>query len=113
MLLVSAIMGAVNVVLSIFWQAVRGFVLQALNKLKQILGGILAEAVNLFVKKGTDGLKELAYNYVRDGNRYLEKIVSKHINESDLPQDIRSRVNNHYNSEVDITEDFQHELQLS
>ncbi len=113
MLLLEAISAVVGRVLSAFWAAARSFVLDAAEKIKQILMGAAAEAVNLFVRKSTDGIKELAYNYIRDGGRYLEKIVTKRINESDLPSDIRSRIENSYGSEVDITNDFARELNLS
>ncbi len=113
MLMLSAIAAAVGLALSAFWKAVKSFVLAAAEKIKQILMGAAAEAVSLFVRKSVDGIKELAYNYIKDGGRYLEKIVTKKINESDLPSDIRSRVENRYGSEVDITNDFARELKLS
>ena len=113
MLLISAITAAVSLALTAFWTAVRAFVIAAAEKIKQVLMGAAAEAVTLFVRRGTDGLKQLACNYINQGGHYLEKIVTKRVEESDLPSDIKSRVNNSYGREVDITNDFQRELQLS
>ncbi len=113
MLLISAITAAVSMALTAFWAALRSFVLAAVAKLKTILAGAAAEAVNLFVRKSVEGVKELAYNYINQGGHYLEKIVTKKIEESDLPNDIKSRVTNSYGNEVDITSDFERELQLS
>lgn len=113
MILISAIAAAISVALTVFWQAVRSFVLAAAEKIKQVLMGAAAEAVSLFVRRSVDGLKELSYNYINQGGRYLEKIVTKKINESDLPSDIKSRIDISNGNEVDITNDFERELQLS
>ncbi len=113
MIMLAAISAAVSLALSAFWAAVRSFVLAAAAKIKQILMGAAAEAVNLFIRKSVEGTKQLAYNYIKEGGRYLEKIVTKSISESELPNDIRSRVDNSYGSEVDITADFARELHLS
>lgn len=113
MLLFSAISSAISVALSFFWAAVRSFVMSAVEKIKQVLMGAAVDALSLFVRKTSEGIKELSYNYIKDGGRYLEKIVSKSINEADLPDDIQSRVSKNYGKEVDITNDFARELQLS
>ena len=115
MIFISAIAAAVSLTLTVFWQAVRAFILAAAQKIKQVLMGAAAEAVSLFVRRSVDGLRDVAYNYINQGGHYLEKVVTKRINESDLPNDIKSRVNNvrENDGEIDITNDFARELQLS
>lgn len=112
MLLLAAIGAAISVALTVFWATIKAFVLAAAEKIKQVLMGAAAEAVSLFVRKGVDGLKSLAYNYINQGGRYIEKIVTKKIEESEMPNDIRQRAESHYGNEVDITSDFASALQL-
>ena len=113
MINVSAILGAAKVVLSAFWAAVKNFVLDAVKKVAQVLGGAAVDAVNLFVRESSDGLYEVAYNYVKQAERYLEKVVTKRINKEDLPGNIKVRLNSSSSNEVDITNDFAKELHLS
>lgn len=113
MILIAAISAAVSIALTAFWAMVRSFVMAAAEKIRQVLAGAAAEAVSLFVRRSVDGLKNVAYNYINQGGHYLEKVVTKKIQESDLPSDIKSRLYNSRENEVDITDDFAHELQLS
>lgn len=113
MINVSAIMGAAKIVLSAFWAALRDFVLDAVRKVSKVLAGAAVDAVNLFVQESSDGLHEIAYNYIKDGERYLEKVAKKRINEGELPKNIKSRLKNSFGEEIDITNDFARELNLS
>lgn len=113
MINVTAILGAAKIVLSAFWAAVKNFVLDAVRKISQVLSGAIVDAVNLFIRESSDGLQEVAYNYVKQAERYLEKVVTKRINKEDLPGNIKSRLNNSSSNEIDITNDFAKELHLS
>ena len=114
MIIFAAIAAAVSVVLTVFWQAIKSFVLAAGAKIKQVLMGAAVDAVNVFIRKSVDGLKNVACNYINQGGRYLEKIVTKKLDsDAQLPSDIQARVNKvSYDQEVDITDDFAQELQL-
>ena len=112
-ILISLIAGAVMIGVAAFWRALQGFVMQAVAKLKTILVGALAESASVFVRKSVDGVKQLAATYLKQGNRYLEKIVSQSVDESTLPDDIRQKAQNNYDEEVDITNRFAQELKLA
>lgn len=115
MLLLAAISAAVSIVLTVFWQAIKVFILAAADKIKQVLMGATAEAVNVFIRRCRDGLKNVSCNYINQGGRYLEKIVSKKLDpNAQLPSNIQARVNNvGYEQDVDITNDFAQELKLA
>lgn len=112
-LAVSAIMGAVNVVLTLFWNAVRVFVLSAIEKVKQVLMVAAVKGVNVFLQEGMDGLKSLTYSYIEKAGGYVEQVVSKRISAEEMPDNIRSKVSSSYGEEVDVTDDFAHALKLS
>lgn len=111
-LLISAISTAITTGLALFWQLLQKFIVLAAQKLMEVFADAFAESANVFVTKSIEGVKQLAANYLRRGNKYFEKVVAKNVDESTLPSDIRQKVNNNYGEEIDITSRFAKELRL-
>ena len=97
------------VTLSKFWKEICNFLNRAMEKVRQIVRGVVMGA-KIFVKKILEGVQEISktYSYDQTNRQWEETIATRKVSESDVPPDIRALVGS---SEVDITNKL--EMQLS
>lgn len=101
-------LGAGIGLLAMFWQEICNFLKRAMDKVKQIVAGIVMGS-KIFVKKMWDGVQEIVktYSYDRTKNKWKETIATRTVSESEVPSDIRALLGS---SEVDITNQLQMQL---
>ncbi len=91
-----------------FWNDITSWLKKAINKVAQVTGAI-SYGVTVFVRKISEGLKEISNHYTKKQNQWEETIVTKTIPENEVPKEIREKASTSY--DTDITAEY--ELQLS
>lgn len=113
MILTSIIFGAVLAagvvgIVATFWNNIIDFLKKAVEKVKQIVVGIVY-GCKVFVKKLSEGVREISRHYSKVDGYWQETTVTKTISEREVPPEILERAN--AQTELDITDEL--ELQLS
>lgn len=113
MILTSIILGAVLTagvvgIVATFWNDIISFLQNALYKVKQIVEGIVY-GCKVFVKKLSEGVREISRHYSKVNGHWQETTVTKTISEREVPPEILERAK--IEEELDITDEL--ELQLS
>lgn len=105
-----ALLGVAGIgLLKKFWKEICNFLKRAMEKVRQIVRGVVMGA-KIFVKKLWEGVQEISktYSYDQTNRQWEETIATRTVPESEVPADIRALVGS---SEVDITNKL--EMQLS
>ncbi len=111
-LLLGGVALAAGIAIAAYWKEINAWVQRIWAKLPHSVKDKLQGAVALARRIGNT-FKNIMKYYAYDSNtkKWTETVVTKEVNESDIPKHIRSRLRE--TEEVDISEDFQKELQLS
>lgn len=98
MILAALILGcAIAGIVAAFWRDLVTFLQKAINKVNQIVSGILYGS-KVFVKKIQEGIKEISRHYSKVDGHWQETIITKTVSESEVPDDILKRAG--YNTDV-------------
>ena len=107
-----AIVGAAGVALAVYWKDIVAWLSRVYDKLpdsvKQNLQGATA-----FVHKLSGVIKNIMnyYSYNEKTQKWTETIVSKEVNENDIPKHIREKMAK--TAKVDITDELEEKLELA
>ena len=94
---------AVGHAIVIYWDSIIKWVQGVYNKIKNTIKGILY-GTKIFIKKLLDGrYEEISKNYSEQDDEWEETIVTRKINASEVPEEIRNRA---LYMETDITDDY-------
>jgi len=112
MILTSVILGAVLTagvigIVATFWNDIIAFLKNAVEKVKQVVAGVVY-GCKVFVKKLSEGVREISRHYSKVDGYWQETTVTKTISEREVPPEILERAKNQ--EELDITNEL--ELQL-
>lgn len=103
----AAVIAGIGIVAA-FWNDLVNFLKKAVNKVRQIIQGIVY-GFKVFVKKLREGVKEISRHYSKVDQHWEETTITKTIPESEVPPEILERAG--VNTELDITEELELELQ--
>ena len=111
MLPILLLAAAVAVGLAIFWKDIVAWIQRAIEKIKQVIPGIL-EGVKTFLVRLKDGLKNIAKYYSKNKitKEYEETVTQKAVNEDQVPAELRAKANVNINMEVDTTNELMAQL---
>lgn len=108
MILAALIIGcAVAGLLAAFWKDLVSFLQKAIEKVKQIVSGILY-GTKVFIKKINEAVKEISRHYSKVDGHWQETIITKTISASEVPEDILKRAGY---TELDITDELEMQLE--
>ncbi len=111
MILTSLIVGVVLAAsVAAFWKDIVNWLNRAIAKVKAIVKGIVFGA-KVFVKKLSEGIKEISRHYSKNGTQWEETTVTKTISESEVPKDILEKANAYGGVEAEITDELELQLQ--
>ena len=111
MLLFATILkSAIKAGVSLFWGKLKSWITKAVGMLVGIVNEAAAKAVRTFVVETTEGVKEMSSLFVKQGIEYIERVVYKRIDASEVPVEIRNKSSYYLNNECDITNDFEQVL---
>ena len=103
-----AITGAVVGTIAYFWDSIREWLQDVVQKVKNIIEGIVY-GCRVFAKKIREGILEISKHYSKKGTKWQEYAVMREIDESEVPEEILAKVGR---TEVDLTDDFSEALKL-
>lgn len=106
-LLGAGIIGGIGIV-SLFWNDLITFLKKAINKVKQLVDGIVYGS-KVFIKKFYEGFKEISRHYSKVGETWQETTITKTISADKVPPEILERAR-YQNYEVDITDELEMQL---
>ena len=95
---------AIGVVCAVFWENIVGWLKKAANKIKEKLNKIVY-GTKVLATKIAGKLKKISKNYVRNGTEWEEYVLTKEVEEDEVPEFIKALEEG---NEMDIT----HELEL-
>ena len=95
---------AVGVVCALFWDNILGWIKKAAAKIKEKMNRVVY-GTKVLATKVAGKLKKISKNYVRNGTEWEEYVLTKEIEEDEVPDFIKALEEG---NEVDIT----HELEL-
>lgn len=111
MLLTGIIMGAIaltaGTLLAAYINEVVSWLKRAINKIRTVVSG-LVYGCKVFVKKISEGVKEISKHYSKEGTIWTETIASRTISESEVPDEILQKATR--GKEYDITDMIEREL---
>ena len=89
---------------ALFWKELVSWMQRAIEKVKQIVSGVL-EGAKTFIARMSDGLKNIAKYYSKNKitNEYEETVTKKAVNENDVPEELRAKISMKMNVEIDTT----------
>lgn len=109
MILTALIVGcAIAGLLAAFWKDLVGFLQKAIDKVKQVVSGILYGS-KVFIKKLGEAVKEISRHYSKVDGHWQETTVTRQISASEVPKDILERAG--YGTELDITDELEMQLE--
>lgn len=112
MILTGLLLGAVALagigIVAAFWNDLVSFLKKAVNKVKQIVNGIVY-GCKVFVRKLSEGVKEISRHYSKVDQHWEETTVTRTINESEVPPEILERANR--GQDLDITDELEMQLE--
>lgn len=97
---------AAGVVCGLFWDNILGWIKKTALKIKEKLQKAVYGATILATKIG-GVLKKISKNYVRNGTEWEEYVLTKEIEESEVPDYIRALEEG---NEIDITDELKLQL---
>lgn len=103
----AAIIAGIGIVAA-FWNDLVDFLKKAVQKVQQIVAGIVYGA-RVFIQKLYEGVKEISRHYSKVDGHWQETTVTKTIPESKVPKEILQRANGY--SELDITDELEMQLE--
>ena len=106
LLIAAGIIAGVGII-SVFWNDIVSWLKRAINKVGEIVSGIVYGA-KVFIKKISDGIKEISKHYSKQGTVWQETIVTKIISENDVPREILQHAE--FQKELDITDELEQQL---
>lgn len=108
MILTTLLLGAALVgIVAAFWKDLVNFLKKAVEKVRQLVDGIVY-GCRVFLKKLSEGIKEISRHYSKVDQHWEETTVTKIVSESDVPAEILARANGY--QELDITDELEMEL---
>lgn len=93
----------VGVVCAVFWDDILGWIKKAAQKIKEKLQKVVY-GTKVLATKIAGKLKKISKNYVRNGTEWEEYVMTKEIEESDVPDYIKALSEG---KEIDITHDLE------
>lgn len=106
LLTVGVIAGAT--IVATFWNDFVGFLKSAIEKVKNMVSGVVY-GCKVFIKKLSDGVKEISRHYSKVEQHWEETTVTRTISESEVPPEILKRAQG--NTELDITDELEMQLE--
>lgn len=97
---------AVGVVCALFWDNILSWLKNITQKIKERLNK-LVYGTKVLATKIAGQLKKISKNYVRNGTEWEEYVLTKEIEEDEVPDYIKALVEG---DELDITEELQLQL---
>lgn len=113
MIPIALILGATLVgvgILAAFWNDIVGFLKKAINKVQQIVSGIVYGS-KVLLKKMQEGIKEISRHYSKVDQHWEETTITRTVPESEVPPEFVARAK--ANEEVDITDELEMQLQTA
>ena len=108
MILANILLGiAVVGLLGAFWDDLVNFLKKAIEKVRKVVSGIVY-GCKVFVQKFREGVKEISRHYSKVDEHWQETVVTKTIEESEVPKDILERAKS--GREIDITDELEMKL---
>ncbi len=112
MILTSIILGAVITAAAVgivraFWEDILSFLKKAVNRVKQMVAGILYGS-KVFIRKLSEGVREISRHYSKVDEHWEETTVTRTVPASEVPEEFLKKAG--YDVELDITDEM--ELQL-
>lgn len=103
---------AAGIAIAIYWKEIGAWLKRIWDKLPASVKQNLKGAVALAKRIGNT-FKNIMKYYAYDSNtnKWSETVVTKEVNESDIPKHIRERL--HSTEEVDISTDLQEKLEMT
>lgn len=95
---------------AVFWNDIVSFLKKAVNKVKELVSGVVY-GFKVFVKKISEGIKEISRHYSKVGQQWQETTITRNVSESEVPEEIRNKAM--YSEELDITDELEMKLQES
>ena len=112
MILTTLLLGAVIIagvgVVAAFWNDLVKFLKKAIQKVSQIIEGIVY-GCKVFVRKIHEGIKEISRHYSKVDQHWEETTVTKTISESEVPPEILEQAR--ASEELDITDELEMQLE--
>ena len=95
--------------LSLFWKDICNFLKRAMEKVRQIVRGIVMGS-KIFLKKIWEGVQEISrtYSYDNANRQWEETTTTRTVSPSDVPPEFLQKVSS---EEMDVTDEL--EMQLS
>lgn len=93
--------------LATFWNDIVGWLKRAVQKVKEIVG-FATYGFTVFIRKLREGLKEISKHYSKVQNKWQETIVTRQIDESEVPEEIRRKAS--MSCDTEITEELEMQL---
>lgn len=111
MILVTLLFGAVLIAgAATYWSKIVDWLKRAIQKVKEIVN-MVVYGVKVFVRKINEAIKEISKHYSQDEyGKWHETVVTREVDESEVPSDIRERANRARNEEIDITDELELKL---
>ena len=97
---------AVGVICALFWENIIGWLKRAAQKIKEKLAKVVY-GTKVFATKVGGKLKKISKNYVRNGTEWEEYVLTKEIEEDEVPDYIKALEEG---CEADITEELKLQL---
>lgn len=112
MILTTLLIGAAVVaMLSVFWEDIKKFLIKGTEKVRQMLNTEVYGSKISILKAGESEYVETSRHYVRKESHWHETTIKRKVPPDKIPKDILEQVG--YNSELDLTEQFNKELALA
>lgn len=108
MILTALITGAAIIagvgLLATFWNDITNWIKKAINKVREITNAV-CYGVSVFIRKISEGLKEISKHYTKKQNQWEETVVTRKVSESEVPKEILEKASSSY--DTDITEEYE------
>lgn len=106
-LIAATVIAGVGIVAT-FWNDFVSFLKSSIEKVKSLVSGIVY-GCRVFIRKLSDGVKEISRHYSKVEQHWEETTVTRTIPENEVPPDILKRAMN--DSEMDITDELEMQLE--
>ncbi len=107
-LLTAVVGGVIGAGIALYWKKIHQWLKRVLEKLPQKIINTL-KGVLSFVKKSVNTAYNIMkyYSYDKYTKQWNETIVTKEVDESEIPEHIRNRVNANLSKEIETTDELQ------
>ncbi len=114
MLLSTLLIGAAVIagagLIAAFWSDIRDWMVRALNKVQELVQGVVAGA-KILLQKVSEGFKEISRNYSKVGEYWKETTVTRTVPASEVPPEIRAKVVGY--EVTDLTDEMEAQLEMA